>query len=137
MLALTHRFWGFTYLELVVKGTRARLAVEARHAKDATFLRVEDGDSYRVNVRHVDPGLRHDKDALRRSLHVPDEELLAWRAVRVRLRPEELPGRPRRTVRCARCGERVFDGKDLPGEEGPLCLPCASGAYYEVREERP
>jgi formylmethanofuran dehydrogenase subunit E len=124
----------------VVTGTRigrrsAKLVDYGKMA--ATFLRTGSGNSYRVNVRHVDPGLRHEKEALRRSLHVPDPDLLAWRPVRVTLRPEELPGRPRRTVHCARCAERVFDGKDLPGEEGPLCLPCARGAYYETVEEGP
>ena len=121
----------------VVTGTRigrrsAKLVDYGKMA--ATFLRVGDGDSHRVNVRHVDPGLRHDKEALRRSLHVPDSDLLAWQAVRVSLRPEELPGRPRRTVHCVRCAERVFDGKDVPAEEGPLCLSCAHGAYYEIPE---
>jgi formylmethanofuran dehydrogenase subunit E len=121
----------------VVTGTRigrrsAKLVDQGKMA--ATFLRVGDGASYRVNVRHVDPGLRHDKEALRRSLHVPDDELLAWRPVRVSLRPEEMPGRPKRTVHCARCSERVFDGKELSGGEGPLCRSCARGAYYEVPE---
>ncbi|HUU83346.1 MAG TPA: FmdE family protein [Phycisphaerae bacterium] len=98
----------------------------------ATFINTETSQTYRVNVRQVDPDARHAKDAIRRVLHVPDAELLAWKKVTVSLKPEDLPGKPLRTVHCARCDERIFDGRDVQADEGPLCLSCAHGAYYQI-----
>jgi formylmethanofuran dehydrogenase subunit E len=39
-------------------------------------------------------------------------------------------------VNCARCGEKVFDGRDVCSDAGPLCPSCAHGSYYEILEER-
>jgi formylmethanofuran dehydrogenase subunit E len=101
----------------------------------ASFLSTETGTAYRVSVRSVPPGPHQGKEAIHRILYVPDAELLAWRKVRLALGPEDLPGPPRRTVDCVRCGEKVFDGRDVPGDEGPLCVACAHGSYYEIVEE--
>jgi len=121
----------------IVTGTRigrrsAKLVDMGKMA--ATFIQVETNRAYRVNVRHVDNSKGHGQEACRAVLAVPDAELLAWRRVTVNLRPEELPGRPRRTVPCARCGEIVFDGKDVESADGPLCRSCACGAYYSVAD---
>jgi formylmethanofuran dehydrogenase subunit E len=35
-------------------------------------------------------------------------------------------------VNCARCGEKVFDGRDIGADEGSLCVACAHGPYYEI-----
>ena len=96
----------------------------------ATFVHTETGLAYRVNVRHVNPHVKHGEDVCRSVLRVPDEELLSWRPVCVHLKPEELPGKPQRTVPCTRCGEKVFDGKDVESSDGALCRSCAHGAYY-------
>jgi formylmethanofuran dehydrogenase subunit E len=101
----------------------------------ATFVNTQSGNAYRVNVRHIDPNARHSKEAIRQVLHTPDAELLKWQRVAVFLKPEDFPGKPRRTANCARCGEKVFDGKEVQGDAGPLCLPCAQGPYYEIVEE--
>jgi formylmethanofuran dehydrogenase subunit E len=101
----------------------------------ATFLNTATGTAYRANVRHVALDAGHSRDTIRQLLHVPDAELLAWKKVRVSMKPEDLPGRPRRTVDCVRCGEKVFDGRDVLGDAGPLCPSCAHGSYYEIVEE--
>lgn len=97
----------------------------------ATFFNCTTGRAFRVNVRKVDPKKASNPDAKRAALHMPDEELLLWREVKVSFRPDELPGKPRRTVNCTRCGEKVFDFKELDSSEGPLCRACAEGAYFE------
>jgi formylmethanofuran dehydrogenase subunit E len=117
----------------IVTGTRigrrsAKLIDVGKMA--ATFLQVDSGMAFRVSVRHVDPHVKHGEDACRAVLRVPDDELLSWRQVRVDLKPEEMPGKPKRTVLCARCGEKVFDGKDVGCVDGPLCRSCAHGSYY-------
>ncbi|MFH0980243.1 MAG: FmdE family protein [Planctomycetota bacterium] len=123
----------------IVTGTRIgrRSAKLVNYGKmAATFLNAGNGDAYRVNVRHVDPHAGHSKEVIRQVLHVSDAELLAWTRVAVSLKPEEFPGKPRRTVNCVRCGEKVFDGQEVQGDRGPLCLCCVHGAYYRLVEER-
>jgi formylmethanofuran dehydrogenase subunit E len=119
----------------IVTGTRigrrsAKLIDVGKMA--ATFVHVETGLAYRVNVRHVNPHVKHDANACRSVLRVSDEELLSWRRVCVDLKPAELPGKPKRTISCARCGEKIFDGKDVASSDGPLCRSCAHGAYYSA-----
>ena len=118
----------------VVTGTRvgkrsARVVDLGKTA--ATFLDLETGRAWRVAARgFADPPGGKD-EACRAALELRDEEVLAWRPVRVRPGPMELPGRPLRAVSCARCGETVLDGRDVDGPGGPLCRSCADGAYYE------
>ena len=121
----------------VVSGTRIgrRSAKLVNYGKmAATFLNTKSGEAYRVNIRRVDPHIRRGAEAIRRTLHTPQADLLSWRKVAVSLKPEELPGRPRRTVDCARCGEKIFDGREVQAAGGPLCLSCAQGAYYQLVE---
>ncbi|MCK4413785.1 MAG: formylmethanofuran dehydrogenase [Candidatus Eisenbacteria sp.] len=117
----------------IVTGTRigrrsAKLVDLGKMA--ATFVHTETGLAYRVNVRRVDANATHGEDACRSILRVPDAELLSWRRVCVHLKPEELPGKPKKTVRCTLCGEKVFDGKEVQGAAGPLCRSCAEKPYY-------
>lgn len=121
----------------IVTGTRIgrRSAKLVNYGKmAATFLNTESGAAYRVNVRQVDAHVRHDKTEIRLALHVPDAELLNTRKVAVSLKPEDLPGKPRHTVNCVRCGEKIFDGREVLDQGEPLCLACAHGAYYENLE---
>ena len=60
-----------------------------------------------------------------------DEELFSVSQVRVRLRPEDMPGRPMRRVQCVLCGEQVQDGREQHRDGMTLCSPCADGGYYE------
>jgi formylmethanofuran dehydrogenase subunit E len=122
----------------IVTGTRIgrRSAKLINYGKmAATFLNTASGAAYRVSIRQVALDAAHGQDAIRHFLHVPEAELLAWRKVSVSVKPEDLPGRPRRTVVCVRCGEKVFDGRDLSSDAGPLCPSCAHGSYYEIVEE--
>jgi formylmethanofuran dehydrogenase subunit E len=60
-----------------------------------------------------------------------DEELFDVMEVRVRIRPEDMPGRPSRRVACETCGEQVQDARELYREGRALCRPCAGRGYYE------
>ncbi len=60
-----------------------------------------------------------------------DEELFAVREVRVRIRPEDMPGRPTRRVICESCREQVQDGREQCRNGRILCRPCADKRYYE------
>jgi formylmethanofuran dehydrogenase subunit E len=103
----------------------------------ATFLNLKKNLAYRVGLNPFDLGDASNEEAKERVLSIPDDELLSWKKVRVRLRKEDLPGKPERIVRCARCGEKVFDSKDIAAdgaETGPFCVSCVNGAYYEPEE---
>jgi formylmethanofuran dehydrogenase subunit E len=62
---------------------------------------------------------------------IPDEELFKVEAVRVNLKPEDLPGKPLSRVKCERCGESVMDSREILLGGRILCRACANGAYYE------
>jgi len=119
----------------IVTGTRLgrRSAKLVNYGKMAAALvNTNTGLAYRVAVRRFAPEWGRGGEAAGVVLAVPDSELLSWQEVRISLKPEDYPGRPKRTVNCARCGEKVFDGRDVSGSEGPLCVACARGAYYEL-----
>jgi len=60
-----------------------------------------------------------------------DEDLFTVKCVRVKLGPQDLPGRPRSRVACDRCGEGINDGREILMGDQVLCRPCANGGYYE------
>jgi formylmethanofuran dehydrogenase subunit E len=60
-----------------------------------------------------------------------DEELFRVQAVRVMVRPEDMPGRPSRRVVCEICGEQVQDAREQCREGRILCRPCDDKGYYE------
>ena len=104
----------------------------------ATFINLKTGKAYRVGLKPVEgedaPRRENGDQAKELLMLVPDEELLFWMPVRVNLKKEELPGKPERIVPCVRCGEKIFDAKDLVDENGagPVCISCVRGAYYQV-----
>jgi len=57
--------------------------------------------SWRLNVAMERTVNGDDETAVRQALYIPDEEMLAWQEVKVNLRPEEMPGKPKRVV-CLR-----------------------------------
>jgi len=98
----------------------------------ATFINMKTGGAFRVNVKKVNCQDLHKEEARRAVLEADESELLMWREVVVNLKPEDMPGKPCRTVNCTICGEKVFDAKDTPGPDGPLCQFCADGGYYSI-----
>jgi formylmethanofuran dehydrogenase subunit E len=63
-----------------------------------------------------------------------DEELFDVMEVAVKIAPEDMPGRPMRRVQCDSCGEHVQDMRELYQDGNVLCIACAKGGYYEVKE---
>src|SRR5215213_770730 len=59
-------------------------------------------------------------------------ELFKVESVRLELSDFEMPGRPRKRIICAECGEGVNDGRDLVNAlNRRVCRPCAFGGYYQ------
>lgn len=107
----------------------------------ATFVDLETGRAVRIVAREDsrekakifggNPADSHGQQL--EAYKVMDEaELFSVQRVRVKLRPEDLPGRPRTRVNCDRCGEGVNDGRESRVEDRVLCRNCAGESYYEV-----
>lgn len=106
----------------------------------ATFLNLSENRAYRIVAKEESRDLA---DALYPAVENKKErQMLTYRearesdlfkveAVRVDLDDFEKPGRPRRRIICAQCGEGVNDGRDLAdGLNRRVCRPCAFGAFY-------
>jgi formylmethanofuran dehydrogenase subunit E len=106
----------------------------------ATFADIESGDAVRVVARDdsraraksmfpelSDPA----KQQLNAYKVMDDAELFCIERVRVKLNPQDLPGRPRSRVTCEKCGEGVNDGRERRVEGRVLCRNCAGESYYE------
>ncbi len=101
----------------------------------ATFINLKTNIAWRVGTKPRDQREEGKEDATNRVLATNDEDLLVWKRVTVNLKKEDLPGKPERIVNCIKCGEKVFDGKDVVDTDkgdGPLCKSCAFGSYYKV-----
>ena len=107
----------------------------------ATFVDLETGRAVRVAARDdarakakaMFPAMGDASQAQLEAYKVmEDDDLYVLQAVRVRLKPEDLPGRPRSRVTCAQCGEGVNDGRELRLGDRVLCRSCAGEPYYEV-----
>jgi len=107
----------------------------------ATFVDLETGRAVRVAAREdarakakvLFPAMSDASQAQLEAYKVMEnDDLFDLRAVRVKLKPEDLPGRAHSRVTCAQCGEGVNDGRELRLGDHVLCRSCAGEPYYEV-----
>lgn len=111
----------------------------------ATFLNLETGAAVRIFSRPdaqdkalaLHPGLDEKSAQMRAYREMDDFDLFQAAPVRVKVKPEDMPGRPTRKARCAACGETVLDCRDVALDGRTLCRPCASGATYYMAEPAP
>jgi formylmethanofuran dehydrogenase subunit E len=105
----------------------------------AVFLNARTGKAFRIwlegepvpggrDFHSLSPGER--KNALEGVLKADTKKLLGCEPVIIRFSANELPGRPKERVDCAKCGERVMDGKHVLTGKRKLCIACARGPYY-------
>ncbi len=106
----------------------------------ATFLNTETGVAVRVAARsdsraraaELYPHLERHGAQMAAYRTLPDAELFDVQPVSVELGEFDRPGKPGARVNCTVCGEEVNDHRHIDGDDGPMCRPCASGAYYSV-----
>jgi len=97
----------------------------------ARAVRVFAKDESREKAKALFPEIKNKYEAQLQAYKVmSDEELFDVTAVRVTIRPEDLPGRPLGRVACASCGEHVQDKREVYRDGKALCVPCAQGGYY-------
>ena len=109
----------------------------------ATYMNLKTGKAVRIVAREDSrqkakehfPGIENKYAGQLEAYKImSDEELFDVMEVSVKLRPEDMPGRPMRRVQCDSCGEHVQDMREINQDGKVLCRPCAGGGYYEVKE---
>jgi formylmethanofuran dehydrogenase subunit E len=107
----------------------------------ATFVNLETGravrvvarDDSRAKAKAMFPAITDSSQAQLEAYKVMEnDDLFNLEAVRVKLKPEDLPGRPRTRVTCEQCGEGVNDGRERWLGDRVLCRSCAGERYYEL-----
>jgi formylmethanofuran dehydrogenase subunit E len=105
----------------------------------ATFVDLQSGRAFRVaaresskqKAREMFPELDKEQGQQRAYAVLPDEELFDVRAVRVEVRPEDLPGYKGPRVVCVECGEGINFKREVVRDGRTLCRACAGESYYE------
>ena len=106
----------------------------------ATFVNIKTGRAVRVIAREDSrrkakeyfPEIENKYEAQLQAYKImPDKELFDVMEVRVTLKPEDMPGRPLRRIRCDKCGEHVQDLREVYKDGKVLCRYCADAGYYE------
>lgn len=109
----------------------------------ATFLNLKTGKAVRVvareDSRHLAkeyfPAIENKYAGQLEAYKVmSDEDLFDVMEVNIKLRPEDMPGRPLRRVQCDSCGEHVQDMREVQQDGKVLCAPCAGGSYYVIKD---
>ena len=106
----------------------------------ATFLNLLENRAYRIVAKEESreladalyPVVGDKKERQMLTYREADEsELFKVEPVSVELDDFEKPGKPRRRVICAQCGEGVNDGRELVDAlNRRVCRPCAFEGYY-------
>lgn len=101
---------------------------------EAPGVRIAAREDSREAAARYAPGAPSPEEAQLEAYAVmPDDELFTVERVVVPVPAADRPGRPRRRVFCAACGERVNDSREVARPTGGvLCLACAGGAYYRA-----
>jgi formylmethanofuran dehydrogenase subunit E len=106
----------------------------------ATFLNVKTGEAVRIvalessreaaNCAFPEIEKKYERQ-LRAYKQLPEEELFKLERVRVKLPPQDQPGRPVSRVSCDQCSEGINDHREVLRNDQTLCRACAGEAYYE------
>ncbi len=108
----------------------------------ATFLNISENRAYRIVAKEESreladmlyPAIVDKKERQMLTYRGADASLLfKVESVRPELNDFEMPGRPRRRIICAQCGEGINDGRDLvDATNRRVCRSCAFGSYYQT-----
>lgn len=99
----------------------------------ATFVHLDSKKAVRVALKRKN-GKDEDGAKAPDLANTGDEELFSITDVDVALRPEDMPGKPLRRCRCARCGENIMDAREMEQAGETLCKPCFERkSYYQIK----
>ncbi|MDR3204574.1 MAG: FmdE family protein [Deltaproteobacteria bacterium] len=97
-----------------------------------TFLSLNTNRAFRVAANSAIRPPKTEKDHAAFWSDYSDEEILSYQEVSVELKPENLPGKPLKRIRCPICGEDVTDGREVISNGQEICRCCAGQAYFKV-----
>lgn len=106
----------------------------------ATYVNLETGRAVRIlaieeskeKAKNYFPEMEDKYKAQLEAYKImPDEDLFEWKDVKVDIPEQDMPGRPLRRIRCAKCGEHVQDMRETDVDGSLLCRSCAEGPYYK------
>ncbi len=113
-----------------------KMAVTFVNLSTGKAVRIVAKEEARERARKLFPEIEDKYKAQLEAYKVmSDDELFEAMPVIVRLRPEDMPGRPLRRVKCELCGEYVQDMREVRNNGKTLCRPCAEGGYYIVEDK--
>jgi len=110
----------------------------------ATFVNLKTGKAVRIvakeeareKAREHFPDIEDKYKAQLEAYKImSDGELFEAMNVAVRIKPEDMPGRPLKRIPCDMCGEYVQDMREIHKNGKVLCRPCAEGGYYKVENK--
>jgi len=108
----------------------------------ATFVNLRTGKAVRVSgkgdarekAKGIKKGGEHKyAEQIAAYKIMSEDELFDTEEVDVRLRPEDMPGKPLKRVKCELCKEDVQDMREVHKKGKVVCRACAGGGYYTVR----
>jgi formylmethanofuran dehydrogenase subunit E len=107
------------------------------NTESGAAVRVAALESSRDLADRLYPNLESKKERQMRTYRsASDNDLFKIEPVKVLLKEQDLPGRPRSRVLCSRCGEGINDGREVCAEHGEaLCRVCAFGGYYRTASQ--
>ncbi|MBI4684433.1 MAG: LysR family transcriptional regulator [Nitrospirae bacterium] len=110
----------------------------------ATFLNLSTSKAVRVIAREDSrqiakkhfPGNEDKYETQLKAYKImTDDELFDVMDVDVKIRSEDMPGRPLKRIKCDICGEYIQDSREIVREESVLCRPCAEGGYCSCNNQ--
>jgi len=112
-----------------------KMAATFVNTRTGKAMRIVAKEGSRLKAKEYFPGVENKYTAQLEAYKImSDEELFDMMEVTVKLKPEDMPGRPMRRVQCDSCGEHVQDMREVYQNGKVLCTPCAVGGYYEARD---
>ncbi len=109
----------------------------------ASFLNVKTGKAVRIIAKedardkakeylpHIDDKYKSQIEAYK---IMPDNELFDLMNVEIKIKLEDMPGKPIRRVQCNICKEYVQDMREICKDEAIFCKSCLYGAYYILKD---
>jgi len=107
----------------------------------ATFLNLKTGRAVRViakeesrqKAKEYFPEIENKYEAQLQAYKIMnDSDLFEVMEVQVTVKPEDMPGKPLRRIRCDSCGEHVQDMREVHRDGKVLCRPCDAAGYYQL-----
>ncbi len=113
-----------------------KMAATFLHLETQRAVRVAARDDARERAKALFPELASPyRQQLQAYKIMPESDLFNVQTVRVKLKPEDLPGAPHSRVACDLCGEGINGGREVRAAGRALCRPCAGEGYYEPAPE--